>query len=121
MICGVASQPAQPIVVRMVLVTEQDQPISHYVADDEAGAPLRGRDPRALCGQLFRPACLCAPLGALCSGCAAIVSTPRRPGPPRLGFFRRYGPTGWVWPAQRAVHRWWTADGSDVGTAVGRC
>jgi hypothetical protein len=54
-----------------LLVAEQHRWIAHYVTDDEAPGP-RGRDPRAVCGHAFRPACLAAPLGPLCPDCAAV-------------------------------------------------
>ena len=62
------------------LVAEQPVPsatsaVAHYVTDDEMGAAAAGGSPQALCGQVFRPACLLTPIDRTCSACAAAAAT----------------------------------------------
>jgi len=61
------------------LVAEQPVPsatsaVAHYVTDDEMGAAAAGGSPQALCGQVFRPACLLTPIDRTCSACAAAAA-----------------------------------------------
>ena len=64
---------------QLLLITEQHRAISHYVTDDEALGPLQGRDPRAICGRVFLPAGLTAPLGVRCPECIAAVTPAQLP------------------------------------------
>lgn len=67
--------PTEPIpVLRPLVVTESHRPVAHYVTDHEA----HGEIPQALCGRTFRPACLAAPLGAMCPDCAAAHAAVRQ-------------------------------------------
>lgn len=74
---------------RLLLLTEDGRPIAHDVTDDEALASSSGRESRAMCGRVFRPAPLAAPIGARCPDCALL--RPARPATHR-------SPAWWLFP-----------------------
>ncbi len=47
--------------------------VTHHVTDEQMNLAGQGYLPRALCGRLFRPACLLTPLGRVCPECAAAT------------------------------------------------
>jgi hypothetical protein len=70
--------------MQALLMTEHDRPVAHRVPDDQAAVVIEGADPRAVCGRVFRPASLTAPIGAPCPLCEQIVA-PQRRRPGRTG------------------------------------
>jgi hypothetical protein len=59
-----------------VLMGELSGTVTHRVGSDQVWAVSLGWSPRALCGHVFPPAALAAPLPPPCPACAALATRP---------------------------------------------
>jgi len=77
-----AHRPDKPSAVFTTSVTEQHGAgLAHLVDEYELAVISSGWKPQAICGSVFLPAALTAPVGSPCALCRAIttVSPPQRP------------------------------------------
>ncbi len=78
-----------------VVVTEQrPASVAHLVPERQAAALQQGRKLHAMCGRVFHPAALAAPMGRPCSLCEAALPSTRTPIRP----WRARGLRRWVRP-----------------------
>ena len=69
-------------VLSATLVAEQGTfPVAHYLADDRSAELAEAGKAQGVCGRIFLPAALTAPLGRPCPLCEAVIGLALSHGP----------------------------------------
>lgn len=63
----------QRLAANTVEITEQSGSVVHRVEDAQLAGMAGGIEPRAVCGEVFTPAAMCAPEGVPCPRCADVL------------------------------------------------